>query len=199
MLFQSSRPARGATVVVSQFARCYDISILAPRTGRDSYLFNVVSSNVLFQSSRPTRGATSLADVIPIPYHISIRAPRAGRDLSSPLRFGSAPYFNPRAPCGARRYTTAPATIKKRFQSSRPVRGATLSHACRVLCCNFNPRAPCGARLVADTSSAAASNFNPRAPCGARLGCLGQVCGVCLISILAPRAGRDGAFPSPAQ
>ena len=79
-------------------------------------------------------------------------------------------YFNPRAPCGARR------------------RGLAVSPSHRIY---FNPRAPCGARptlifsmsrIVAISTHAPLAgrdnsdvqtirelcNFNPRAPCGAR-------------------------------
>mgnify|MGYP004563878501 CR=1 FL=1 len=60
-LFQSARPARGAT--------------FAPP---------VPSSFSRFQSSRPVRGATVYADPRIHGLQISIRAPRAGRDVSDP-------------------------------------------------------------------------------------------------------------------
>ena len=101
--------------------------------------------------------------------------------------------FNPRAPCGARRLTssqrltgkaisihaprvgrdTARATSawsSPAFQSTRPVWGATL----------FRGR-PCSRR----------SYFNPRAPCGARLRKLTARVNQVVISIHAPRVGRD--------
>ena len=58
----------------------------------------------------------------------------------------AARYFNPRAPCGARR---------------RP-RVGTFSPQ------HFNPRAPCGARLCSAFIVHSLLYFNPRAPCGAR-------------------------------
>ena len=82
---------------------------------------------------------------------ISIHAPRAGRD--------------------GLRYARICKTYK--FQSTRPVRGATSGTSARTPpCCDFNPRAPCGARRAA--------------PCLSHKG-------IC-ISIHAPRAGRDRRF-----
>ena len=57
---------------------------------------------------------------------ISIHAPRAGRDQNINLYECSNLYFNPRAPCGARRHDLVLAMSSYEvFQSTRPVRGAT--------------------------------------------------------------------------
>ena len=56
-----------------------------------------------------------------------------------------------------------------RFQSTRPVWGATRGTRSRPHAGNdFNPRAPCGARPRSASISSARNDFNPRAPCGAR-------------------------------
>ena len=78
-------------------------------------------------------------------------------------------YFNPRAPCGARRVTLVPGIRHELFQSTRPVRGATGCDPEHVGGRHhFNPRAPCGARRAAAWPPSRRQNFNPRAPCGAR-------------------------------
>ena len=105
-------------------------------------------------------------------------------------------YFNPRAPCGARRnthtwwclpswisihaprvgrdlLTQAMEDVVMLFQSTRPVWGATL---------------PVGFPYK-DTW-----HFNPRAPCGARRDIVAQNWYDYDISIHAPRVGRDGKF-----
>ena len=105
-------------------------------------------------------------------------------------------YFNPRAPCGARHPKTlyslppfdisihAPRvgrdstsylyyTILYGFQSTRPVWGATMVKA-----------------LEADDKE----YFNPRAPCGARQAPLIAACLSVIISIHAPRVGRDSVW-----
>ena len=90
---------------------------------------------------------------------------------------GDTPYFNPRAPCGAR---------PEAYQDA-------------IAPLNFNPRAPCGARQGAVwLYRRDALYFNPRAPCGARpyRGHNPQ-CGK-TISIHAPLAGRDWEWERPA-
>ena len=80
IIFQSTRPVRGATPI---FPRCgVDrlISIHAPRAGRDAMFGNMQTESTLFQSTRPVRGATCNSQT----------PTKHQRD------------FNPRAPCGAR-------------------------------------------------------------------------------------------------
>ena len=125
-----------------------DISIHAPHTGRDVISRLLTISPNLFQSTRPIRGAT-LPDLEPLPAErisihaphtgrdyvtdklaprmvISIHAPHTGRDLTTWKPPDCFTYFNPRAPYGARRHAIFAATRTRRFQSTRPIRGATL-------------------------------------------------------------------------
>ena len=82
-LFQSTRPARGATTRrVHLFISC-PVSIHAPRAGRDDIPVDVPSAPQLFQSTRPARGATIGSAGTRLTLHVSIHAPRAGRDLSA--------------------------------------------------------------------------------------------------------------------
>ena len=170
----------------------------------------------IFQSTRPMRGATHPVQ-FPVEGHgISIHAPHAGRDVLTVNAFTCATdNFNPRAPCGARpsvyftRWTILWISIHAphagrddsggghetaiiRFQSTRPMRGATkissyikpgedisihaphagrdpVFPAVRQCCTDFNPRAPCGARPRRSGLCRSRRDFNPRAPCGARL------------------------------
>ena len=98
------------------------------------------------------------------------------------------------------------------FQSTRPMRGATITYtAVPASSWNFNPRAPCGARRQWRYTGVYRCHFNPRAPRGARLALMGNM-GVELfisiharlsgsdrggagISIHAPREGRDPPAP----
>jgi len=146
-LFQSTRPARGATphqpaqvhnIGVSihapragrdglseQWNICECVSIHAPRAGRDTETGGSAAAACLFQSTRPARGATS----------------------KSCLVESLAECFNPRAPRGARRITTKAQQVIQMFQSTRPARGATAIDILRfVAFVCFNPRAPRGAR-----------------------------------------------------
>ena len=78
--FQSTRPARGATIILTSDSFSVCISIHAPREGRDDLIPNDLTLDV-----------------------ISIHAPREGRDGLLFYGSGSGSYFNPRAPRGARR------------------------------------------------------------------------------------------------
>ena len=101
---------------------------------------------------------------------ISIHAPLAGCDSGRNLSSGKKGNFNPRTPCGVRRQTRDAHLTGERFQSTHPLRGATLVadhghidvvisiHAPLAGCdCPSRPRACWPARY-----------FNPRTPCGVR-------------------------------
>ena len=169
--FQSGHPVRGATrpqrprkALCPNFnprapcgarrdRRCgdharADISIHAPRVGRDVQILGRVVELRAFQSTRPVWGATDIKCarlmVLPISIHaprvgrdhycatareyyaISIHAPRVGRDaLHGACLARTSPHFNPRAPCGARHRERITALFNRAFQSTRPVWGAT--------------------------------------------------------------------------
>ena len=79
-----------------------------------------------FQSTRPIRGATLFLLRSRHSSDISIHAPHTERDprFLAPLPPGS--YFNPRAPYGARPEAAQESVEMPIFQSTRPIRGATL-------------------------------------------------------------------------
>ena len=190
--FQSTRPVWGATRRALDAIRGCAISIHAPRVGRDKGFVNVC-----------------------VDLRISIHAPRVGRDPLCSARSECSLYFNPRAPCGARReanafamanglvfQSTRPvwgATSYSRagrfstiFQSTRPVWGATskMQHALAVGA--FQSTRPVwGATSSASSSAETPTDFNPRAPCGARRQRREIIALDGRISIHAPRVGRD--------
>ena len=127
-LFQPTRPLRGATALASIALHAPQISTHAPLAGRDRrawpnqlHIVDISTHaplagrdaarkicwliSIRFQPTRPLRGAT-LRDIARHRHiRISTHAPLAGRDrwyLSSLTV--SVTNFNPRAPCGARRY-----------------------------------------------------------------------------------------------
>ena len=78
--------------------------------------------------------------------------------------------FNPRAPCGARPASARSTSIWDLFQSTRPVRGATMDMTLLQYTSIVSIHAPRAGRDVAPvTHPRDSSRFNPRAPCGARL------------------------------
>ena len=58
LLFQSTRPSRGATGGNMDQVIAFMISIHAPLAGRDWALVSTVDVEPIFQSTRPSRGAT---------------------------------------------------------------------------------------------------------------------------------------------
>ena len=73
--------------------------------------------------------------------------------------------FNPRAPYGARPWASAALWPLSVFQSTRPIRGATVSGNTKINDKrNFNPRAPYGARLCCCLANAAWFGFQSTRP-----------------------------------
>ena len=105
ILFQSTRPMRGATESTSIIPRSQEVSIHAPHAGRDNN--NKVHKQIHqcfnprapcgarprnsekgaldseFQSTRPMRGATKFFKIFRKTSVVSIHAPHAGRDARS--------------------------------------------------------------------------------------------------------------------
>ena len=77
--FQSTLPARGATISGTPYKQTSDISIHAPRTGSDPFQFQLAGMA-----------------------HISIHAPRTGSDAGRPMTALLLANFNPRSPHGER-------------------------------------------------------------------------------------------------
>mgnify|MGYP007113597458 CR=1 FL=1 len=150
MVFQSTLPARGATIFC---------------------IFSI--NSMIFQSTLPARGATLVfihaTPVLPI----SIHTPREGSDPHGCFSCIRIIYFNPHSPRGERlRFNRLPRDGKS-FQSTLPARGATSlrrncldllqisihtpregsdfrRNICRLNLLYFNPHSPRGERRYAD-------------------------------------------------
>jgi len=167
-----------------------------------------------FQSTPPVRGATRGMAERKLRASVSIHAPRAGSDRRSRVQRSWGDCFNPRPPCGERPsgpgvgstpgpfQSTPPvrgATLRPRspdqvwrFQSTPPVRGATWITGClsRHGVSIHAPRAGSDSRLL--LSGCWLEGFNPRPPCGERPVRLATDGSEGIVSIHAPRAGSDG-------
>ena len=108
------------------------ISIHAPRAGRDGRLLWSRPLPKVFQATRPVRGATRAAEAIQ----------------------AYSGYFNPRAPCGARRAYNTNCYMWYYISIHAPRAGRDAFPAGAEQRCNqhFNPRAPCGARRKSGSS-----------------------------------------------
>ena len=215
LVFQSTRPARGATcaptctcrrlisfnpraphgarrptLCASPPAKC-GFNPRAPHGARPS--FSSIDINSLpFQSTRPARGATLVGAAALSGIDVSIHAPRTGRDGRWSGRSQQSCRFNPRAPHGARRPAACRPALRCRFQSTRPARGATLNIPRARLGDPVSIHAPrTGRDMLRRWPGRSQSCFNPRAPHGARQPGDGHQKTRPLVSIHAPRTGRD--------
>ena len=148
--------------------------------------------NPWFQSTHSLRSATTLEVDGGFVSKVSIHALLAECDGRGADEGGRPCGFNPRTPCGVRRYPGGVQELLERFQSTHSLRSATYYdgaadatsmvsiHALLAECDpagslsepglpGFNPRTPCGVRPLARTSPYHPSGFNPRTPCGVRL------------------------------
>ena len=147
--FQSTRPMRGATCSYRAYRRkttCFNPR--APCGARRAVSFSVLPPCGCFNPRAPCGARQDMWRYIIDRVVVSIHAPHAGRDHVRGLHRHSGKRFNPRAPCGARRLeqarllrcgsfnprapcgarqgAVAGAAAATGFQSTRPMRGATL-------------------------------------------------------------------------
>ena len=185
--FQSTHPLRGATPYPLCAAGPSCISIHAPLAGCDKSGIDVVIMGThfnprtpcgvrlfadvaaarayAFQSTHPLRGATPFPGDGCKYKAISIHAPLAGCDRQGMRQRAERNDFNPRTPCGVRLYRSLCVFNKTGFQSTHPLRGATLDdrHASRRRE-HFNPRTPCGVRPAPTRARARLSRFQSTHP-----------------------------------
>ena len=192
------------------------ISIHAPRAGGDVPAFGGDSAIQCISIHAPRAGGDSgKPHDVQWRLYISIHAPRAGGDIDGDSRCKYVMHFNPRPPCGGR--LDVPCVVRGvlrdfnprppcggrpppqqrqqppgPFQSTPPVRGATLSFARFMQSMRyFNPRPPCGGRLIAKARHGVGQSISIHAPrAGGDLLCR-QTLLLQKISIHAPRAGGD--------
>ncbi len=121
-----------------------------------------------FQSTLPVRGATRAAMSGPSAF-LHPRSPCGERPMST-LSLNSSLDFNPRSPCGERPRTWHTITPKQPFQSTLPVRGATICVSIPYGLTNISIHAPrAGSDIDGEWLTTRETNFNPRSPCGERL------------------------------
>ena len=148
------------------------ISIHAPRVGRDALRQDARCAGINFNPRAPCGARPS--------------RPRSTRRASA--------NFNPRAPCGARPLDWEEYPGYEEFQSTRPVWGATgVPVDLMSSQFYFNPRAPCGARPAAREWTVIAMPFQSTRPVWGATAVVREHDDPAVISIHAPRVGRDAA------
>ena len=123
--FQSTRPVWGATCAERERGEADGFQSTRPVWGATvgRRLTKIYIAG--FQSTRPVWGATRQSAAGDQTDAISIHAPRVGRDAGGAWGMDTRAYFNPRAPCGARLDNLVSLLAEAKFQSTRPVWGAT--------------------------------------------------------------------------
>ena len=125
-LFQSTPPVKAATVIVSRIIRTGCISIHAAREGGDPLPSAATQKQHKFQSTPPVKAATSKNLSASSSLRISIHAAREGGDLAV-LTLKSRKIISIHAAReGGDERTYAHATFDLVFQSTPPVKAATI-------------------------------------------------------------------------
>ena len=128
---------------------------------------------MLFQSTLPLRGATRVhvRDAVLDLDVISIHTPLAGSDVMTGRLTYAWLDFNPHSPCGERHENTTPPPTEEEFQSTLPLRGATMPKFFvwdRLRISIHTPLA--GSDKPTNQPVHEAYYFNPHSPCGERPG-----------------------------
>ena len=148
-----------------------------------------------FQSTRPIRGATTNCSTPSMRLdYFNPRAPYGARPIYTSSPYSAATDFNPRAPYGARLIVSHDGSrVLYEFQSTRPIRGATLLLFCSRYPFDISIHAPHTGRDLRRVSRLfdKLRYFNPRAPYGARPAVTTGLSCASRISIHAPHTGRD--------
>ena len=134
-------PLAGCDDSAADICRLLDISIHAPLAGCDKIDGEILGlSDISIHA--PLAGCDTLAILKGNGQHISIHAPLAGCDHGTwrPTPFPAN--FNPRTPCGVRLHRPCRSSVKSRFQSTHPLRGATCPKQKPVTGQNISIHAP---------------------------------------------------------
>ncbi len=194
-MFQSTRPARGATFRRVSTRIHASVSIHAPRAGRDGAESAAKRSRSRFQSTRPARGATFASRCCGPGGAVSIHAPRAGRDeiAKKAAQYLMVSIHAPRAGRDAAGHLDS-TTVG--FQSTRPVRGATAGRPGDLVGSGVSIHAPRAGRDGWVDDEVLPTTVSIHAPRAGR-DVPGAACRThAAVSIHAPRAGRDPACRS---
>ena len=122
---------------------------------------------------------------------ISTHAPLAGRDCLAATLYQWFRYFNPRAPCGARQGRGRRESAGRRFQPTRPLRGATSATRDYRCLARISTHAPLAGRDLQNRPLTSRRRFQPTRPLR---GATNSACWLeskSKISTHAPLAGRD--------
>ena len=215
VLFQSTLPARGATILAPNLRNLQHISIHAPRTGSDVPSAPTFAPDVAISIHAPRTGSDEHHVYDKIITMISVHAPRTGSDAQGHTCYAHRAQFQSTLPARGATARIASITAVKEISIHAPRTGSdktVVSTSSNRLNFNprsphgerrelralqrdvhehFNPRSPHGERRFGITNYFSKSYFNPRSPHGERQLQDEIVTVVFSISIHAPRTGSD--------
>ena len=161
---------RGATEGRKLINPVTGISIHAPHAGRDLRLRSIGTQSLNFNPRAPCGARLKLLPNFQRQRLISIHAPHAGRDtLQTAFGMTYVEFQSTRPMRGATIKSGVHVSIAHAFQSTRPMRGATITIGRSLLISAFQSTRPMrGATYSPWSEVGEFEDFNPRAPCGAR-------------------------------
>ena len=163
-LFQSTLPARGATKRHPQKPSKRSISIHAPRTGSDERTVDYSRSGTI-SIHAPRTGSDVTDSRNTVNPNISIHAPRTGSDTAHTTSISGLNDFNPRSPHGERHLDSRVDTLEQSgFQSTLPARGATFWEPFARNNILFQSTLPARGATTAGSSSATSKDISIHAP-----------------------------------
>ena len=125
--FQSTHPMRGATKKLKISIDILIISIHAPHAGCDIAFYKKYRAEIKISIHAPHAGCDcKFSKSSSSSSSISIHAPHAGCDRASTVSLYCPFDFNPRTPCGVRHLCCWSFLFSFLFQSTHPMRGATV-------------------------------------------------------------------------
>ncbi len=122
--FQFTHPVWGATPSLRRPPHICRFQFTHPVWGATPVL-SAITARGEFQFTHPVWGATQKHDKSKAKGDVSIHAPRVGCDSITHISLTSTLGFNSRTPCGVRPHIFPLSVIKKLFQFTHPVWGAT--------------------------------------------------------------------------
>ena len=189
--FNPRAPCGARPIQRNRSGRRHGISTHAPLAGRDNIVEQEYTNSVI-STHAPLAGRDSVQARYRKANVISTHAPLAGRDPNARRRYAVEIIISTHAPLAGRDLVDVDfAEYRRKFQPTRPLRGATPPQAGRSRTVRFQPTRPLrgatkqrGFFIMTDFISTHAPlagrdtvflatvcvvvNFNPRAPCGAR-------------------------------
>ena len=190
--FQSTLPARGATLVVSVGMLVWIISIHAPRTGSDGEQVRLIHAPFYFNPRSPHGERPAVFRCRASCDAFQSTLPARGATVTISISFSPPSHFNPRSPHGERPAAGISGRCQTRFQSTLPARGATWMVLWMLFALQFQSTLPARGATNAVSPEGNLILFQSTLPARGATAAGTKRGHEQTISIHAPRTGSDG-------